>query len=214
VKNLRGISKRPKTLENVLTTEEVDLLKQNAVSVREKLIVNGLLYTGMRINEFIHLNRDWIDFKAHHIRIPGSMPCQCRYCGVPEVNSKGKITRPAGVWRPKTVQGARLIPIAPEVLPWLKEYFGTFKSVMQMIPSRGSAHYHLKMTAQRAGITHPVFPHALRGTFASTLAMKGFDPFEMKEIMGWKGIEASSSYVRLFGDHIQKVFDKKWKGSE
>jgi len=194
-----------KTIENVLTTEEVSLLEQNAVSVREKLIVNGLLYTGMRVGEFIHLNRDWIDFKAHHIRIPGSMPCQCKSC---------KIGHPTGVWKPKTTQGARVIPIAPEVLSELKEYFRTFKSVMEMIPSRGSAHYHLKMAAKRAGITHPVFPHALRGTFASLLAQKGFDPFEIKEIMGWKSVEMASSYVRLFGDHIQKVFDKKWKGSE
>jgi len=204
---------KPKTIDNILTPDEIKRLKESAISLRERLIVYTLLNTGMRNGEFVHLSKDWIDFKRRQIRIPQEIKCDCRRCSKPYINKKsGKITRPAGVWRPKTPQAMRIIPLNPITFKLLKDFFEAFDSIKAMIPSTGSVNYHIKRIAGRAKIPHPVFAQSLRGTFASTLAMQQFTSPEIKEIMGWKSIVPAEKYIKLFSPHIKKVFDQKWKG--
>ena len=204
---------RPKTIDNVLTPEEQKDLLEAIESYREEVIVFGLLFTGMRVGEFVHMRKDWIDFKQRIIKIPYEIKCSCKKCSRPQIRkSDGVMTRASGIWRVKTLQSARIIPMVPEVTPILKKFFKSFNSVIEMIPSGGSAYYHLKKVAKRAKIDHPVFPHALRGTFASILADQGFTLLEIKETMGWADFKMALKYIRLFGGHMRDTFDKKWKG--
>ena len=207
---MRTNFQKPKTIKNRLSTQEVDHFKKAAKDPREVFLVYVLLYTGMRISELIHMKVSWINFERNVITIPESQPCRCQECKDPLHNRKGKVTKPANTWKPKTSSSARVIPIVPEVDEVLKNFFSKHKAVMDVIPSRGSAHHTLKIVAKRAGIKHPVFPHALRGTFATMLAIKHFGVFELKDALGWKTIAPAEFYIRLVGEEMKQVFKEKW----
>ena len=123
---------------------------------------------------------------------------------------EGEVTKPSGVWKPKTVEAIRAIPIVPEVEGILREFFSKHEEVMELIPSRGAAYYRVKGIAKRASIKHPVFPHVARGTFATLLARKDFNAFEITSIMGWKSIKTAEAYIKLAGAAIKQAFKKKW----
>jgi len=92
----------------------------------------------------------------------------------------------------------------------LEEFFSKHNEAIALIPSRGAAYYRLKGLALRAGIEHPVFPHAARGTFATMLARKGFNAFELMSTMGWKSIKTAEVYIKLSGSAVKQAFKEKW----
>ena len=201
---------KSKTIENRLSPQEVDRFKKAAKDLCEVFLVYVLLYTGMRVSEVVHMKLSWVNFDRGIITIPESQPCRCQECKAALYNRKGKMTKPADTWKPKTSSSARVIPVVPEVEDVLKSFFSKHKVVMDVVPSRGSAYHTLKVVARRAGIKHPVFPHALRGTFATMLAVKKFGVFELKDALGWKTIAPAEFYVRLAGEEMKQVFKEKW----
>lgn len=198
---MRKEYEKGKTKENLLSDKEIERLENAAKGLKERLIVKGLLYTGMRVGEFVHMTRDWTDFEQGLIFIPRKQPCSCNEC----LDDRG------GMWEPKTEAGIRAVPILPEAEEVFRMFFALYPKVMEQIPSRGSAYYHLQKVAKRAEIEHKVFPHALRGTFATMLATEGFTPFEIQDVMGWKNVETASDYIRLGGQRVKEAFDKKWR---
>ncbi|MBA7496271.1 Tyrosine recombinase XerD [subsurface metagenome] len=208
---VQGLKRRKeKTKENLLTDTEVDRLIEACQGFKDRFMVSMLLYTGMRVSEFIHMRRGWIDWEMGLIRTPEIQRCGCRECGRELKNRRGQITKPPGVWKPKTFEAVRAIPIVPEVKGVLKEFFSKHEEVMELIPSRGAAYYRFKGIAGRAGIEHPVFPHVARGTFATLLARKGFNAFELMSTMGWKSIKTAEDYIKLSGSAVKQAFKEKW----
>jgi len=142
----------------------------------------------MRVSEFIHMRRGWIDWKMQWIRIPKMQKCRCKECErefkIMRGKRKGEVTKPSGVWKPKTFESVRSIPIVPEAEQILKKFFAKHKKIMDIIPSMGAAYYRIRRIARRARIEHPVFPHAARGTFATLPARKQFNAFELTSTMG------------------------------
>ena len=179
---------RARTRENLLSEEEVERVKRACRNHYETFLIHGLLYTGMRISEFLHLNRGWISWRQGVIRIPERMPCDC-----PECRRRG------GVWTPKTKEASRAIPILPEVEGLFREFFRRHRRVMDYIGSRNVAHYHVRKVGERAGLGHPLFPHALRGTFAY--------------LMGWKTLEPAVWYVKFAGTELRDEVLRIWKRS-
>jgi len=203
-----------KTKENLLTDFEADQLKAACKGFKDNLVVTILLYTGMRVSEFIHMRRSWIDWKMGLIRIPKMQKCSCKYCEreleIMRGKRKGEITKPSGIWKPKTFEAVRSIPIVPEAEQILKKFFSNHKKIIDLIPSRGSAYYRIRRIARRARIKHPVFPHVARGTFATLLARKGFNAFELTSTMGWRSIKTAQDYIKLSGAAVKQAFKEKW----
>lgn len=192
---------RALTRENLLSEEEVDKVKRVCRHHYEVLLINGQLYTGMRISEFLHLNRRWISWVEGVIRIPERMPCNCEEC----VKKRG------GVWTPKTKEAVRAIPILPEVKELFKEFFKDHRQVGDYIGTRNVAYYHVKQIGKRARLSHPIFPHALRGTFAYMMAKKRLDVFRLKDLMGWASLEPAVWYVKFAGMELRDEVIKIWE---
>ena len=205
---------KPKTRENVLEDEEIEALLKAVRTRLEEFVVRVLLYTGLRVSELVHMRLSWVNFSRNRITVPYSQPCKCESCKRVLTNKKGKVVKPAGVWQPKTEAGAGSIPIVPEARPILEWFFSEHKTVMEAFPWRQNVNNFLKRVAVRAAIKHPVFPHALRGTFATLLASKGFDVFEVKDALRWKTIRPAIFYVRLAGERLKRSFDEKWHTPE
>ena len=209
-KRKREDYRKPKTRENVLEEEEIEKLLAAVKTKLEEFIVKVLLYTGLRVSELIHLRRDWVDFKHEKISVPERQPCGCETCERVLRNKKGKITKPSGFWQPKTPEGAGTIPMVPEVKPILKWFLNQHEEVMNVFPYRQYINNTLKKVVKRVKLGHPVFPHALRGTFATILADKDFDVFEIKDALRWKTIQPAIFYVKLSGERLKRVFGEKW----
>jgi len=217
---------KPKVLDHILTPEERRKVLNSITNEQEELVIKGLLFTGMRVSEFLHMRKDWIDFKGGLIHIPYRIDCKCsdscrkakykRYKKDKNTGEKVKldvpvITKPSNTWQCKTKRAARTIPLLPQVKDVLKRHFSEYNSIMDVLFNRINIWRILKDMEKRAKIQHMLFPHMLRATFASVLAELGFDAFMIQSILGWSSITMAQVYVMLSGKAIKDEFNKKWK---
>ena len=202
---------KPKSRENVLSPEEREKLCKVCQTDREKFVIYGLLYTGMREGEFLHMRKSWIDFKGGIINIPHKDICKiCLTCKKSKMR-KGKLIKDANIWQGKTVHAQRPIPIVPEIKDMLDEFFSKYNSVIDVYWYRQNLWKIVKEVGARSKIKHSVFPHCLRATFATMLVEKGMDnPVKLKDIMGWKKLEQSTDYIRLGGASMKRALDDIW----
>jgi len=202
-------TKGHKVIQNIPPREIVDRLIEVAKTIEDKILVLGLLFTGLRIGELVHMRKSWVKWDLNSIQIPYEQPCTCRHCHkarVKKIKDKdsGKWTgewkpsKPPNVWRAKTESAMRSCPIASELKPVLVEFFSKHESVMEVYPYRELAWHRLKQLVKEAGIKWRVFPHLLRGCVASKLASQDVNVYRLKELMGWKTIEMAAEYVKLF----------------
>lgn len=97
--NLNPRGKYGKSSEKALTFDELDYLRYNIESRREKIILIGTAFAGMRISEAIQCRKEWIrwdtlqtgDKKLRVLAI--DIPAECK-----------DILNLYAVWRPKTKQ--------------------------------------------------------------------------------------------------------------
>ena len=82
--------------------------------------------------------------------------------------------------------------------------------VMAVIPNRIAAYKIIRSMSERIGISHKVFPHALRGTFATILAAKNFNVWEIMDALGWTSAKTAEIYIRFSAARVSKAFKEKW----
>jgi len=170
----------------------------------EEIAVKGLLFTGMRVGEFVHSRRKWIERKKNPpkyfglIRIPRSMKCGCSEC-------KRKRN---GVWKVKTENSARIIPVVEEA-KFLMDFFENHKKMMELFPYRERVNNILKRIDPRVkGVR--LFPHAFRGAFATILGGKGVNTMQVKDILGWSALKTANKYVKLSGRQVIEAIEENW----
>ncbi len=66
----------------------------------------------------------------------------------------------------------------------------------------------LKTWAENAGITVPVFPHAVRHTFATHMLDAGADLRGVQEILGHESLSTTQKYTHVTIDRLARVYDK------
>ena len=157
--------------EDALNKNERDDLINACETDKERLVIKGLIYTGMRASEFSHMKESWIDWQREVIHIP----------------------REEGGWTPKTKAGVREIPMVYEIKKLFYDYFQKNKSIGM---SRVSLFRTVKKVGARLRPFKKVYPHSLRATFASMMAEKGMPSVDIQSIMGWAKLETANSYVR------------------
>ena len=202
---------KPFTRENVLTPDERKRLLDATNNDYERLIVYGLLYTGMRESEFLHMRKSWVNFEEGVISVPLREECKiCSLCKKSKTR-KNKLIKPADTWQAKTKHAERPIPIVPEVKDIFLNYFKGHGSIIETVWYRQNIWSTVVELGKRARIRHPVFPHALRGTFATILVEKGLeDSVTLKDVMGWKSLAMATEYIKIGGTAMKKRIDKIW----
>lgn len=201
-------TKGHKVIQNIPPLEIVEKIMAAPKTLTDKLLVYGLIYTGMRVGEFVHMRREWIRWDLNKIYIPREQPCSiCQSCRKERYKKKreaGKWTgewvlvKPANTWRAKTDNAVRSINISPELKAVLSEFFAEHKAVQEVFPYRELAWTRLKQLSKEAGVKWRLFPHLVRGIVASKLASQKVDVYRLKEIMGWKDIDVAAEYVKLY----------------
>jgi integrase len=199
-------TKGHRVVENIPPEEVVKRLLKAADTLPERLLVYGLIFTGMRIGELVHMCRSWLrwDLNPPRIFIPYRQMCSCRHCiGARYRRDKktGKLAlvKPESTWQAKTERAKRAVVVPPALQPILKEFFAKYETVMRVIPYREMAWFMLKRIAKRARVNWRIFPHLLRGVYASKLAAQGVDIYRLKSKMGWKNFDMAMKYVETYG---------------
>jgi integrase/recombinase XerC len=66
----------------------------------------------------------------------------------------------------------------------------------------------LKDYAQKCGLQVPVFPHAVRHTFATHMLDAGADLRGVQEILGHESLSTTQKYTHVSIDRLMKAYDK------
>lgn len=181
--------KRGESAEYSLNQEQVQRALEVCQDLEERVTIGIQLFLGLRISEAGHMRADWVTQQGN-LKIPSQMACNCAEC-----------TRTRqGTWRPKTKAGARTLPIPQRMQKDLAELFKIKPYGMEI--SRIGLYYRTKRILKRAKVKfkglsdNTAFPHALRSTCATMLAVGGMSPVGLCAFMGWKSIAIGDHYIR------------------
>jgi site-specific recombinase XerD len=214
--------RKPCSRDNVLVSYERKMLVEACNKAKERLITKMLLSSGMRISEFLHMQKSWINPSFTYIKIPRLQKCSiCTSCREKEIwhvhknkqtgEVKKSLWKPKGYWSAKTSHAKRLIKIDPSYRDLLKRYFDKYNTIMEKYKNRVYCWEMIKKIGLRAGIKHRIFPHCLRSTNATILASR-LNPIELCAKMGWKDLQTALSYVNFSEEGMDRLHEEKLKG--
>lgn len=191
--------KQEQKLPVVLDNEEIMQII-NSIDVsdfkgfRNRLTVEFLYATGLRVSEFVNLKLENIKFKEEYLDIIG----------------KGN--------------KERFVPIATKVVKDLEIYITQYRNNISINPkSRDyvfvSQKQGKKLTRQfinkmlnevtlQTGINKKIHPHTLRHSFATELIRSGANLMAVKEMMGHATIRSTEVYINLKTQDLQETLQK------
>lgn len=193
--------------------------------ILDELVGLTLVDTGIRVSAMAHMQESWVKTDGKpDLHIPIGETCSL---GVGQTGGGGDTSfktrgepchrcqnRPDkdwapdwADWHPKSKNGQRTIPIRnDDTLQVLESYFQVHDTVV----GQDSIRRRVENIAERAGIERAVSPHDLRDTFGTRLALLGFTPYEIRDLMGHSTLQQALDYVKLSGAQVHDAFDQKW----
>lgn len=161
------------------TDEEITRIlfhvQQPSCSLRNRLIVEMLLYTGVRVSELCNIQLKDLDLLTHILRVTG----------------KG------GTYRE--------IPLRPELVESIQRYLGgerrnsRFTESPYLLLSQRAAKLHrdavnrlLKTLGDKLGMS--IYPHKFRHTFCSVLIRRGVALTTVRKLAGHASIQTTSQF--------------------
>ena len=165
--------------------------KNDALSLRDKAIMEILYSTGMRVSELVLLSINDIDFIG----------------GVAKVKGKGK--------------KERLIPVGDTALRSVKHYLekrpiseksgyrqALFLNKSGMRLSDGSVRTIIDKHIHATSFRQKVSPHTLRHSFATHLLDRGADLRSVQELLGHANLSTTQIYTHVTTDRLKAVYEK------
>ncbi len=181
-----------------LDEEEVKTLldmpkETNFLGLRDKVIIETLYATGVRVSELVFLNLQDVDFLGEMVKITGKGTRQ-RLIPIGDVALKFL---------------AKYLPLREEFLRkkrifhsaiFVNAYGGRLstRSVCRIVNN------YIKLT----GIKKHITPHTLRHCFATHLLNAGCDLRAVQEMLGHVNISTTQIYTHLTIDRIKKVYER------
>ena len=190
--------KQDKPIPAYLTVDDIfrllDSIKTNTLpGLRNKAMFELLYSTGIRVSELSGLDINSVDFSG----------------GVMRVLGKGK--------------KERIVPVGKRALAAVSDYRNA--CVSKQLSSDGdlnalflnkngtrlsdrSIARILKELALKCGITVPVYPHAIRHTFATHMLDAGADLRGVQELLGHESLSTTQKYTHVTIDRLTRAYDK------
>ncbi len=165
-------SEKPVEVYSDETVEALLFHIENAIHIRDKVIVQLLLFTGVRVSELCGIRIKDIDFLSHHLKVIGK---------------GGKY---------------RETPLKPELVESIKKYIlerrhnKYSKSDYLLLGQRGALNRDainriLTRITKDAKLTQKFKPHACRHTFCTNLIRKGVPITTVSLLAGHESIETT-----------------------
>lgn len=188
--------KTPKKLPVIIQEEKIDALlnhddifDKNFAGQRDRLIIELLFGTGMRLSELIHLRESDIDFYQQSIRILGKRNKE------------------------------RLVPLLPSLTNLINDYLLLKKSenidnksLTLIVTNKGEQVYsklvYKVVTSYLSLITSQQkrSPHILRHSFATALLNRGADLNAIKELLGHANLVATQVYTHNSVERLKSIY--------
>ena len=194
--------KRPKSLPKFLTEAEIEKILNNInidtpAGFRNKVIIELLWATGMRVSELSNLNFGDLNLEENEIRVFGK--------GAKE----------------------RIVLISDRAKKYLQQYINTARKLIAPEYNNGgtddksplfinSTGYRLQNQPIRSAINtvvekielpKKVTPHVFRHSFATKLIENGADLRVVQELLGHAGISNTQIYTHISMKHMQDVYN-------
>jgi integrase/recombinase XerC len=185
----------PKTKKRLPTTLDADQMGRllefrvhDAISTRDKAILELFYSSGLRLSELVSLDIPAIDFADRTVRVVG----------------KGNKTR--------------VLPIGRYALgalqKWLGERTAPAEGASAVFVGRGgrrlsarAVQLRVDLWARRQGLGVHVHPHMLRHSFATHLLESSSDLRGVQELLGHADIGTTQVYTHLDFQHLAKVYE-------
>lgn len=190
------LPKRDKKLPIVLSQEEMieildGIIVCDAISSRNRCMVELLYATGMRISELLNLTLKDLNIKMGFIKVIG----------------KGN--------------KERMIPIGSYVGEILEQYINDYRAEFNIKNdsllffnkhgqrlSREEFYSILQTIVNSTSITKKVSPHTFRHTFATHLLENGADLRSIQELLGHSDISTTTIYTRISNQKIRSEYQQ------
>lgn len=175
--------KKPNTLPNVLTVEDVKKILDAIDNLKHKAIISTIYSCGLRISEAVNLKVSDIDSSAMTVKV---------------VNAKGK--------------SDRYVMLSQKLLELLRKYFKEYQPKSQLFVGQSGEDYSARSIQQvfnravrKAGIKKRVTVHTLRHSFASHLLDSGTDIRFIQELLGHKHLSTTQMYTHINPISVKKI---------
>ncbi len=173
--------KKQRRLPDVLSKEEVKLLIENARNLKNKLLIEIMYSSGLRVSECANL-------KVNDLNLEDKT-------GLLKLGKGGK---------------DRFFILAERAVDDLIEYLKNHNSEYLFPGINGSIGTRaiqraVKRTAQRAGIKKKVYCHLLRHAFATHLLEDGVDIRKIQMLLAHSNLQTTSFYTQVSKEQLKKV---------
>ena len=179
---------QPNELQEIFDSIELD----TPLGIRNRLIIELLYATGLRVSELVNLKVNDIDKSNHEIRVVG----------------KG--------------DKERIVFFGEYALKYLNLYLETARNELlngkrednlilnnngKPITSRG-IELVIDKIVEEAAIKHNISPHVIRHTFATDMLNNGADLKSVQELLGHSSLSTTQIYTHITNERLRSVYLK------
>ncbi len=179
------IPKHIDTVPSFLTAKEVDAMIQNAHSLRNKFIISLLYSSGIRLSEFLQLNRGQICERRFTVVGKGG---KARLCFIDD-----RTEQLMNEYLSKRIDNCAALVISH------KNHERMTATNVQLL---------IKNSARRANIQKKVTPHTLRHSFATNFLQNNGNLRYCQEMLGHASIETTMKYSHVTNTELEKQYNK------
>lgn len=179
------VPKRIDTRVEYLTRDEVQTMIDNACSLRNQFSISLLFCSGIRLSEFISLNRDHIRNKSFTVVGKGG---KARLCFIDQ--------------RTEALMKAYLAT---------RTDYNDALVVSNLHKDRMTAsnvQLFIKNSAKRAGINRHITPHTLRHSFATDFLHNGGDVRYLQVLLGHASLNTTMRYTHVADNDLEQTYRK------
>lgn len=166
-----------------LSAIELELVRYNCESIRERALIELFYSTGCRVSEMVNLNIDDIDFTTGEVHLFGKgNKHRTSY-----LNAKAEVA--------------------------LRKYLATRHDINNaLIVSNRSPHQRLsksgieriiRLIGDRANIGRNLYPHLIRHTTATDALNRGMSVTEVQKILGHEKLDTTMIYAKVSQDSVK-----------
>jgi integrase/recombinase XerC len=189
--------KKEKKMPNFLQYNELESIINSIpldepLHVRNRLIIELLYATGLRVSELVNLKTNDIDYSNHEIRVTGK-------------GDKERIVF-FGDYALKYLN-MYLAKSRHELLNGKKEDILLLNKDGNPLTSRG-VEVIVDKIVNEAALKHNISPHVLRHTFATDLLNNGADLKSVQELLGHSSLSTTQIYTHITNERLRSVYLK------
>lgn len=179
------VPKREDIQRTFLYENEVTAMIDNAYSLRNKFIISLLYSSGIRLSEFISLDRNSIQQRCFTVVGKGS---KLRLCFIDE----------------------RTEHLMNEYLKTRKDDCPALvvSNLYKQRMTASNVQLLIRNTAKRAGINKIVTPHVFRHSFATNFISNNGGIKPLSELLGHKSLDTTSIYTHIINNELSKQYEQ------